>query len=57
METKLKNVCVYICIFKLEIKMREQACYEYFFFFHPQKAKLSFNLDNHVKNVLFSAEV
>lgn len=55
-QTKLKNMCVYICIFKMEIEMREKACQEYlsyFPFFTPQKTKLSLNLDNHVKNVLF----
>lgn len=40
--------------------MREKARYEYlsyFPFFHPQKTKLSLNLDNHVKNVLFKAAI
>lgn len=40
--------------------MRGKAGSEYFSylpFFHPQKTKLSLNLDNHIKNVIFKAVI
>lgn len=40
--------------------MRGKAGNEYFShfpFFHPQKTKLSLNLDNHVKNIFFKAMI